>query len=152
MLHNRLLLVASVVGTLVVACDSGSPGPTPPPEDHAGAGSAPLAFADVEGRLRDAGLSFDRGGKVRQSFLRVGGSVLVAAGAEVQVYVYGNSAARARDTGQLDSVRVAPPTMMISWVMPASLATYRNVAAIVLSRDEASRQRIHQAITGGSRP
>ena len=146
MLRHKGFPVVWMVAVLVAACESGAPGTTPPPEDLAGEPSSVLTLADVEARLRDAGFGFERGGRVEQGFLRVAGAALVSPEAELQVYVYGSTTARRADTARLDSARVAPPTMMISWVMPASLATYGNVAVIVLTRDEVRRSRIHQAI------
>lgn len=83
---------------------------------------------------------------VRQPFLNVAGTVLRVAGAELQVYVYGDAVACGRDTDARDTARVAPPTTMITWRTRPSLVTSNNLAAIVLTTDEALRHRISAAL------
>lgn len=66
--------------------------------------------------------------------------------AEVQVYLYADAVAVARDTDPLDTTRVAPPTMQVSWRMPPTLIVDNNLAAILLTRDDALRQKIRAVI------
>lgn len=107
-----------------------------------------LTLADVRARLETAGLTSEVGGKVEQSFLDVPGTLLRIPEAELQVYIYPNSAARAGDTAELDPVKVAPPTMRVTWIKPVSLVTFANIAVIVLTLDEALRRRVRVALTG----
>ena len=125
-----------------------------PPHDIATA-AITWDVARVEARLRDAGFTSVREGEdVRQPFMSAPGARLrIAIGAsghaEVQVFVYEELVARGRDTGRLDTVRVAPPTMMISWRVTPSLIVDNNLALIVLASDTTLRVRIRRAITGG---
>lgn len=71
--------------------------------------------------------------------------------AEIQVFIYGDGATVARELSKLDTVRVAPATMMISWRMPPSLITDNNLIAIVLTRDTTLRRAIRRALSRSSR-
>jgi len=105
----------------------------------------------VEEALRNSGLNAVRGGGVRQPFLGGEGVVYHIGQAELQVYLYADAGAVARDTGALDTARVAPPTMQISWRMPPTLIVDNNMAAILLTRDDALRASIRAAIKGSRR-
>lgn len=103
----------------------------------------------VEAKLKAAGLEVRRDVRVEQPFLKVPGVVLVvgkSAAAEIQTYIYPNGEARAADTNPLDPKKVAPPTMSPHWLMPASLITDGNLAAIVLTRDQALADKIRAAL------
>ena len=52
-------------------------------------------------------------------------------GRNLQVFIYGDAAARGRDTDRLDTVRVAPPNTMVTWKEPASLLMNNNLAVVV---------------------
>jgi hypothetical protein len=107
--------------------------------------------AAVEARLRAAGLAPERASEsVRQPFMGVPGVLFRVLGGrgELQVYLYTDADARARDTDRLDPRRVAPPTMMISWRMPASLVVDNNLAVITLTGDESVRARVRAALAG----
>ena len=67
--------------------------------------------------------------------------------AEIQVFIYGDGATAAQELSKLDTVRVAPATMMITWRMPPSLITDNNLIAIVLTRDATLRRAIRQALS-----
>ena len=76
----------------------------------------------------------------------------LAGGDELQVFLYPDSASRASDTGKLDSRRVAPPNMMIKWRAQPSLVTDGNMAAIIITNDEARRQRVRDALSPPDKP
>ena len=67
-------------------------------------------------------------------------------GDELQLFVYPDSRGRAADTNKLDVRRVAPPDMMIKWRAKPSLIIDRNLAAIIITNDEARRQRVRDAL------
>ena len=73
-------------------------------------------------------------------------------GDELQVFLYPDSASRATDTGKLDRQRVAPPTMMIKWRAQPSLVIDGNMAAIIITNDEARRQRVRDALSPLDKP
>lgn len=144
--RKSLVLVALALAG-VAGC-----GPTPSggvlaAPDRSGHASNLLTLADMQARLRTAGFNPQVGEQVEQSFLGVPGTLLRLPEAELQVYTYSDRVARAGDTASLDTARVVPPTMRITWIMPASLVTVENVAVIVLTRDEVLRTRIRNALT-----
>ena len=130
---------------------------TPPsseaPADHAGhtMSSTPALWSPelVEQRLAAAGI----GARLlppaeRHIFMSIPArSYELPDGAELQVFVYPDSAARAADTKKLDVQRVAPPDMMIKWRAQPSLIIDRNLAAIIITNDEARRQRVRDALS-----
>jgi len=74
------------------------------------------------------------------------------AGDELQVFLYPDSATRARDTSKLDRERVAPPNMMIKWRAQPSLIMDGNLAAIIITNDEARRQQVRDALSPLDKP
>jgi hypothetical protein len=76
----------------------------------------------------------------------------LAGGDELQVFLYADSASRARDTAKLDRERVAPPNMMIKWRAQPSLVIDGNMAAIIITNDEARRQRLRDALSPRAKP
>lgn len=98
------------------------------------------------------GTSVTVAGNADQPFMSLRGTVLRAGEATIQIYVYGDAGARGRDTDVLDTMRVAPPTMMIGWREPPALVVNNNLAAIVLTRDESVRRRIREALSRGHDP
>jgi hypothetical protein len=67
-------------------------------------------------------------------------------GTSVQIYLYGDAAARGLDTDRLDPGRAAPPNASVPWRTPAQLVTDNNMAAIVLTTDQSARARINSAL------
>jgi hypothetical protein len=102
----------------------------------------------VESALKTVTPKVRRDVAVNQPFLSVPGRVFVIGSgeAEVQTYIYGSSEPRARDTDKLDPNQVTPPTMRARWMMPPILVTSRNLAAIILTRNETLRQKIAAAL------
>lgn len=86
-------------------------------------------------------------GSVRQPFMSQEGTILRSDRATVQVFIYGDAGARGRDTDRLDTARVAPPEMMVTWREPPTLVVNNNLAAIVLTRDATLRHRIRDALS-----
>ena len=101
-------------------------------------------------RLESSGLAPRRSqGAIRQPFLSVPGVVFNVGNAELQTYLYADTLALQRDFAQLDTVRVAPPTMQISWRSTPNLIRSNNLLAILLSNDETQVERVRNAITAG---
>ena len=76
----------------------------------------------------------------------------LAGGDELQVFLYPDSTSRVRDTAKLDARRVAPPNMMIKWRAQPSLVIDGNMAAIIITNDEARRQRVRDALSPLDKP
>jgi len=106
----------------------------------AGASRLQWTPANLEEALRKNGLNPVGGGPVRQPFLGGQGILYRIGSAELQVYFYADAGAVARDTDPLDTTRVAPRTMQVSWRMPPTLIVDNNMAAILLTRDDALRK------------
>jgi hypothetical protein len=85
-------------------------------------------------------------GVVHLPFLGPEGTRLGLPGAEVQVYIYADALARARETDLIDSLKVAPASGHVDWRMPASIIVTNNAAVIVLTSDDLLRKRIHAAV------
>ena len=107
----------------------------------------------VEQRLRDGGVAArPLPSTGRHMFMSMPArSYQLEDGDELQLFIYADSTARARDTDRLDTRRVAPPDMMIKWRAQPSLIVDRNLAAIVITNDEARRQRVRDALLGTGR-
>lgn len=124
-----------------------------PPHDTAAAHAFTWDAASVQANLHDAGFaSVMEAGTVQQPFMSVRGALLRVAHAdparnpmpeaEIQVFVYGDQVARARDTDRLDPVRVAPPPTTVSWRVFPELIVDNNLAMIVLASDPSMRSRV----------
>jgi hypothetical protein len=119
------------------------------PTDTAAPQSATWDLDMVEGQLRDAGFTVSRDPTpVNLPFMAVPGTALDLGNATtVQVYLYGDAAARGADSDKLDPARAAPRTGSVPWRTPASLVTDNNMAAIVLTNDPKVRTRIATILT-----
>lgn len=73
-------------------------------------------------------------------------------GDELQTFNYPDSASRALDTSKLDTARVAPPNMMIKWRAQPTLVIDGNMAAIIITNDEARRQQVRDALSPLEKP
>ena len=119
---------------------------TRPTDTVASTGRLQWTLTNLEKVLRKNGLNPVRGGLVRQPFLGAEGVLYQIGQADLQVYLYADAVAVARDTDPLDTARVAPPTMQISWRMPPTLIVDNNMAAILLTRDAELRRKIRAAL------
>lgn len=109
--------------------------------------------ASVEKRLESAGLAPVRvAGPVRHPFMSVTGRAYHLGEAELQVFVYADSAAVARDVQRLDTATVAPPGQRTEWRTKPTLIISNNLAAILLSRNERQIERVQLALTAGRLP
>ena len=105
---------------------------------------------NLEKRLESSGLAPRRAqGAIRQPFLGVPGIVFNLGSAELQAYLYPDTLGLQRDLVKLDTVRVAPSTMQISWRKTPTLIRSNNLLAILLSDDEIQVERVRNAITAG---
>jgi hypothetical protein len=121
---------------------AGAPGDTAAPQ------GATWDLELVEGQLREAGFTVSRDRTpVNLPFMSVPGTALDLGGsATLQIYLYGDAAARGADTDKLDPARAAPAGANVAWRSPATLVTDNNMAAIVLTADPAVRTRVAGAL------
>jgi hypothetical protein len=121
---------------------AGAPGDTAAPQ------GATWNLEMAEGQLRESGFSVNRDRTpVRVPFMSVPGTAIdLGGGTSVQIYLYGDAAARGLDTDKLDPARAAPRSGPVPWRSPALLVTDNNMAAIVLTSDQSARARIAEAL------
>ena len=98
----------------------------------------------VLGALRSAGLAPVERGAVRESFLDVPGRLISIPGAELEVFIYGDAIAAARDIDRLDTLAVSPRGTRLVWRKPPSLVTSNNLVIIVLTDSPAARARVRE--------
>lgn len=157
-------LLLALLMTLSAACTEKTPSPSTGDTSPAGSTSSDTSFPPHEhdtidapggvwvtqaviGALESSGLGPVREeGIVRLPFLGPVGTRLTLPGAEIQVYLYADALARARETDLIDSVKVAPTGGHVDWRMPASIIVINNAALIVLTSDNLLRRRIHAAV------
>jgi hypothetical protein len=144
--------LAKMGGPAVGSIDTSTVAKPAVPDEHAGhvmpAASAAWTVEMVEQHLRDAGIIVaPLPPSERHIFMSIPArSYTLDGGGQLEVFLYADTASRAADTDKLDARRVAPPNMMIKWTANPSLIVNGNLAVIVLTNDEARRQRVHDAL------
>ena len=135
------------------AADSATPDTPIPAPVAAGPDDCPRSGAwracSVLDRLEAAGLAPVARDSVRHSFLSVPGAVYAVGRGELQLFLYPDAAARARDFAGFDTVRVQPADTTIAWPDTPSLIQSNNLAAILLSANETQVERVRLALTAG---
>ncbi len=126
--------------------DSVNGAPTSASRDTAGSGAINWTVADLQTRMRHAGINAIPAGQVRQSFLGAPGTRFTMQGGELQAFVYADAGALSHDIDVLDTVRVSPPGTMIDWRLPPKLIVSNNLAVILLTRDLELRKTITEAV------
>jgi hypothetical protein len=139
---NTVDTTATTVPGAETVPTAGAPGDTAAPQ------GATWNLEMVEGQLREAGFTVNRDRTpVNLPYMSVPGTALDLGGsAAVQIYLYGDAAARGAETDKLDASRAAPPGTNAPWRAPATLVTDNNLAAIVITGDQALRTRIAGAL------
>lgn len=161
-----LRLVCPMLLSLVVACSAPAerqPEGTVPaatggaaPATAAGAPACPLEGdwtpCAVEDRLVHAGVVAERQPEpARHPFFAVEGTVYRVGSPdhELQVFLYPSSAERERDTAALDSATVSPKGTRVAWKTPPTLVTSNNLAAVILSLNDRTVERLALALGAG---
>ena len=103
-------------------------------------------LAIVEGHLQSAGIPVTEAGRVEHPFMGARGIRILSDDLELHVFVYGDAAARARDTDRLDTARVAPIGSSVRWPAAASLITSNNLAVIAVGSNKSMHRRVRQAL------
>ena len=171
-MHRAPIVIAHVGRTLtaaatmiVLACGGGSDRAA----DSTKAAAAPTPSVAVKGdstcpnltgrwdecnvrqRLERAGLAPRRAPEpVRQTIFGVPGISYAVGRAELQVFLYPDSAALARDLARVDTLRVQPREgAPIAWSDTPTLMTSNNLAAVLLSDNATQVERVRLAMTAG---
>lgn len=106
----------------------------------------------VEDRLVHAGVVIEKQPEpTRHPFFAVEGAVYRVGGPdhELQVFLYPSAAARERDTAALDSATVSPKGTRVIWKTPPTLVTSNNLAAVILSLNDRTVERLALALAAG---
>lgn len=106
----------------------------------------------VEERLERAGVVLERQEEpVQHPFLQVPGVRYFVGNEEheLQVFLYPSAEARERDTSQLDSATVSPRGTRVTWRTPPALVTSNNLAAVILSVNDRTVERLTLALGAG---
>jgi len=134
---------ASVGATLPRAASAGAPTDAGP--------NGLWSTASLEKRLDLQGMAPRRlPAPVRHSFLAVAGTAYQLGNAELQVFIYDDTAAVARDVSRLDTITVSPLSEPVQWPKKATLVTNANLAAILLSDSPLQIERVQRALMAGT--
>lgn len=87
---------------------------------------------------------------VHHPFLAVPGTAYQLGNAELQVFIYDDAAAVARDVSRLDTAAVSPLSGPVHWPKKATLVTNNNLAAILLSENPLQIERVQRALMAGT--
>jgi len=109
----------------------------------------PCAVAD---RFAHAGVvATPQPDSIRHPFFSVAGIEYFVGNPEhrVQVFLFPSAEIRARETAALDSVTAAPPGQRVTWRTPPTLVVSQNLAAVVLSVNDRTVERLSLALGAG---
>lgn len=110
------------------------------------------AICNVEQRLKQAGFVARR--LSDESSKRAGFSVTPVAyslgRARLEVFIYNDEAALARDIAKLDTVRVAPAGVTGAWEVTPLFIRSGNLAAVYLGENPQQAERLALALTAGA--
>lgn len=120
-----------------------APAPTPAATDSGCLRTGKWELCSVRDRLEHAGLVPQPRDSVRPAFASVPGVVYGIGRGELQIFLYADSAARARDFTRFDMARVQSPGGT------PTLITSNNLAAILLSDNATQVERVRLALTAG---
>lgn len=160
---------AVLLASAAIACSSqkderASASPAPPPAAVAGAsttGDSAGAACPMEGlwtpcaiedRLVHAGVVLEKQPEpAKYPFFSVPGVRYHVGSADHQllVFVYPSAQAREQDTAALDSATAAPPGTPVSWPEPPTLVVSNNLAAVILSLNDRTVERLALALSAG---
>ena len=159
---------SSILAWVIVAGCSGGPDKSPAsvaqpvaaPPAAAASTNAPSAcphtgewaLCNVEQRLKQAGFVARR--LSGESSKRAGFSVTPVAyslgRARLEVFIYNDEAALARDIAKIDTLRVAPASVTGSWAVTPLLIRSGNLAAVYLGDNPRQADRVTLALTAGA--
>ena len=102
-------------------------------------------------RLRDAGLVPQKqDAPARHPFFSVAGTAYKVARGDLEVFVYPDEAALARDLAALDTVRIAPKGETGPWHMPRPTFIHSaNLLAVFQTLSETQAERVQLALAAG---
>ena len=117
-----------------------------PPKDSVSAHAPTWSVDLVLGALRSAKLPPQVRGPVSERFLGAPGTLIEIPGAELEVFIYGDAIAAARDIDRLDTLAVSPRGAKLVWRKPPAIVTSNNLVVIVLTADPAVRAHVRDVL------
>lgn len=111
------------------------------------------ALCSIERRLRQAGFVMKRvvGDGTRRVGFSVVPTVYTLGKSRLEVFLYRDSAALARDIATIDTISVGPPGAPSQWgEVPPVLIRSANLAAVLLSQNPRQTERVMLALTAGA--
>lgn len=118
-----------------------------PARDSVSAHAITWDVAQVVARLRSAGVRVRTDGAARETFMSVRGMQLVAPAATLEVYIYGDAIAAARDIDKFDTLKVSANGQRLVWKKPPAIVTDNNAVILVHTDDDALRKHIRDAFS-----
>lgn len=125
-----------------------APGATAPGCPHTGA----WAICNVEQRLKQAGFVAKRvsGEPSKRAGFSVTPIVYTLGRSRLEIFIYDDEAALARDVAKMDTVAVSPPGVATSWGGTPLLIRSVNLAAVLISDNPQQAERLALALTAGA--
>lgn len=110
------------------------------------------AICNVEQRLKQAGFVVRRvsAEPSKRAGFSVTGVAYSLGRARLEVFIYNDETALARDMAKLDTVRVAPASVTGSWEVTPLLIHSGNLAAVYLGDNPQQAERVTLALTAGA--
>jgi len=110
------------------------------------------ALCSVENRLRQSGFVARRiqGKPLRRPGFSVTPAVYTLGSGRLEVFIYADEAAMARDMAKIDTVAVAPAGVASPWEGTPVLVRSGNLAAVLITENQAQIERLTLALTAGA--
>ncbi|HEX5830063.1 MAG TPA: hypothetical protein VFY16_03710 [Gemmatimonadaceae bacterium] len=101
-------------------------------------------------RLESAGLAPERlAGAAVQPAMSVAGTAYRLGGAEIQIFLFADSAIATRDASRFQPGSAAQPVSDVTYTLPPVVLTSGNLTAVVFARTERQLERVQLALTAG---
>jgi hypothetical protein len=141
----------SVAAPGLAAAPAGRPAPIPAPGDSTACPEdGRWRLCSVVDRLEDAGLVPKKQEEpVKHEFFSVPGTAFKVARGDLEVFIYDDVAAVARDVAALDTVRVAPTGELGPWRTRPAFIRSANLIAVYVSMSETQIERVQLALGAG---
>lgn len=131
---------------------SAPPGTTPNADASTCPHTGKWALCSVETRLRQSGFVARRiaGKPVNRPGFSVAPTVYKLGGGHLEVFIYDDAAAMARDMAAIDTLTVAPHGVASPWEGTPVLIRAGNLAAVLITDNSSQIERLTLALTAGA--
>jgi len=110
------------------------------------------ALCSVEKRLKQSGFVIKRleGRAPRRAGFSVSPAVYTLGRSRLEVFIYSDSSALARDVAGLDTLTAAPRGVPSPWPQPPTFVRSANLLAVLLTDSQQQAERLNLALTAGA--